>query len=109
MAKKTEVLVSLVDDISGEEFTEGEGETFLFAFDGEKYELDLNKKNSEAFRRAVKKYVDAARVVTNRRVTSNGPSEASEIRAWAAKEGKEVNDRGRIPQALVDAYRAAQK
>lgn len=110
MAQKTEVLVTLVDDLTGDEFAEGEGETFTYAFDGEKYELDLNAKNAKAFRTALKKYVDASRVVTGRR-NGNGhsaPSEASQIRSWASENGKDVNDRGRIPQALVDEYRASQ-
>lgn len=107
MAKKTEVLVTLVDDLTGEEFTEGDGETFSYSFDGEKYELDLNAKNAKAFRTAVAKYVKASRVVTGRR--SNTPSEAAEVRAWAKDNGVEVSPKGRIPEAVLAQYRDAQK
>lgn len=107
MAQKTEVLVTLVDDLTGDEFQEGEGETFNFAFDGEKYELDLNAKNAKAFRTAVGKYVKAARVVTGRR--STGPSEAAQVREWAKGAGVEVNAKGRIPESVLEQYRAAQK
>jgi len=106
MAKKTEVLVTLVDDLTGEEFTEGEGETFPFTFDGERYEIDLNAKNSKAFRTAVAKYVKAARVVTGRR--ASGPSEAAQVREWAKEAGVEVNAKGRIPEGVLAQYRAAQ-
>lgn len=106
MAQKTEVIVTLVDDLTGEEFNENEGETFNFAFGGEKYELDLNAKNAKAFRTAVKKYVEAARVVTGRR--SNTPSEAAQVREWASQNGVEVSPKGRIPEAVLEQYRAAQ-
>lgn len=106
MAQTTETIVHLVDDISGEEFTPEDGETFAFVFDGEKYELDLNNKNAKAFRTAMGKYLKAARVVTGRR--ASGPSEAAQVRAWAAEVGREVNAKGRIPADLMEAYQAAQ-
>ena len=106
MAKKTEVLVTVVDDLTGEEFIEGQGETFVFTFDGEKYELDLSDKNAKSFRTAVKKYVDAARVTTGRRPGT--PSEAAEVRSWAAENGVQVSAKGRIPEAILTQYRASQ-
>lgn len=108
MAKKTEVLVTLVDDITGTEFTEGEGETVRYSLDGQRYEIDLMTKNAAAFRKAFEKYTKASRMVGARTVASE-PSEATAIRTWAKEHGKDVNDRGRIPTALVEEYRAAQK
>ncbi len=107
MAKKTEVLVTLVDDLTGTEFTEGEGETMRFTFDGTRYEIDLNNKNAAAFRKTMEKYTSKA---TQKGHASTGsPSEAATIRAWAAENGKNVSDRGRIPQSVVDEYQAAHK
>lgn len=106
MAKKTQTLVTLVDDLTGAEFAEGEGETVRFSLDGQRYTLDLNTKNAAAFRKALEKYVSVAQKVGA--VSSTGaPSEAAQIRAWAAQNGKEVNERGRIPAALVEEYHAA--
>ena len=36
---------------------------------------------------------------------SNG-NDTSEVRAWARANGYEVNERGRIPAAIIDAYEA---
>ena len=52
-----EVITKLVDDLDGSEATE----TVLFGLDGEGYEIDLNAKNAAALRKAIEKYVAAAR------------------------------------------------
>ncbi|WP_424216364.1 Lsr2 family DNA-binding protein (plasmid) [Streptomyces sp. BI20] len=55
-----------------------------------------------------------ARVVTPTRTggrhgaTPDGVNPA-DVRAWAAKNGVEVNDKGRVPKAIVDQYLAAQR
>jgi hypothetical protein len=109
MAKKTEVTVTLVDDLTGKEFQEGEGETVKFTVDGQRYELDLESKNAATFRKAFEKYTSKARKVgANSRGSNAAPAtEAAQIRAWAVLAGKTVNDRGRIPQSIVDEYRAS--
>lgn len=55
MAQST--VVYLTDDLDGSDADE----TVRFALDGKSYEIDLNKKNATAFRRAFKRYVDAGR------------------------------------------------
>lgn len=37
-----------------------------------------------------------------------GPVSNAELRSWAKQHGYAVADRGRVPRAVVDAYRAAQ-
>ena len=55
VAQKIQTL--FIDDIDG---SEAEG-TVRFALDGADYEIDLNAKNAEALRKALSRYVEAAR------------------------------------------------
>jgi hypothetical protein len=109
MAVKTETLVTVSDDLTGEAFNEGEGETLAFSFDGTNYELDLNNKNATAFRKAFEKYVKAARIkpTRGRKPGTQQSSETAAIREWAKENGLTVNDRGRVPSNVVDLYHAA--
>ena len=55
MAQKVQTL--LIDDLDG-----GEAETTVrFGLDGTEYEIDLSAKNADALRKALARYVDAAR------------------------------------------------
>ena len=55
MAQTTVVYLS--DDLDGSDADE----TVRFGLDGKAYEIDLNKKNAAAMRRALKQYIDAGR------------------------------------------------
>ena len=55
VAQKIQTL--FIDDIDG---SEAEG-TVRFALDGAEYEIDLNAKHAEELRKALARYVDAAR------------------------------------------------
>ena len=55
VAQKIQTL--FIDDIDG---SEAEG-TVRFALDGAEYEIDLNAKNADALRKALSRYVEAAR------------------------------------------------
>ena len=59
VAQKIQTL--FIDDIDG---SEAEG-TVRFALDGAEYEIDLNAKHAEALRKALSRYVEAARRATN--------------------------------------------
>jgi hypothetical protein len=86
MAKST--IVYLTDDIDGSDAEE----TVRFALDGKSYEIDLNKKNAAALRRAFKPYIDAGRS-SQRSATGAGrtktlfsqldKSEKDRFRKWA--------------------------
>jgi hypothetical protein len=108
MAQRTTVV--LVDDLDGIELPEGQGQTIRFSLDGTSYEIDLSKKNADMLRRDVKRYTEAARRV-GRQVARGAPAVArkntADIRAWAKANGHEINDRGRIPTSVVEAYEAA--
>jgi hypothetical protein len=109
VAQKIQTL--FIDDIDG---SAAEG-TVRFALDGAEYEIDLNAKNADALRKALAKYVDAARRSTGtarrparggRRATAGGVN-TTEVREWAKAQGIEVKDRGRVPAELVVRFRAA--
>ncbi|ASU85746.1 Lsr2 family protein [Nocardiopsis gilva YIM 90087] len=110
MAQKVQVL--LVDDLDGGEAEE----TVAFGVDGTNYEIDLSADNASKLREAIAPYVDAARKAPakagrGRKQQRSAPSRerSAEIRAWAKAAGKQVNERGRIPAAIVAEYEAAQR
>lgn len=108
MATQTTVLVTQTDDLTGEQFEEGKGETVSYSFDGQRYEIDLTSKNAAAFRKAFEKYVKVSRAKGSARKAGE-VSEATVIREWARKNGHKVSDRGRIPEEVVTAYHNANK
>lgn len=110
MARQT--IVRLRDDIDGGEAAE----TVQFTWAGTAYEIDLNKKNADAFAEAIAPYVRAARRApsagrrgsTARKSARSSKPDVSAIRAWAAENGYSVSQRGRLPSEVVSAYNAAQ-
>ena len=107
MAQKVQVL--LVDDIDGGEADE----TVTFALDGKTYEIDLNAKNASKLRSALEPYLKNGRRTgrtsggRKSRSSSSGSSDTAKIRAWAKEHGYEVNDRGRVPANIREAYEKA--
>lgn len=110
MAQK--VTVQLVDDIDGGTADE----TVSFSLDGVSYEIDLSARNASALRDAMAQYVGPARRVggrvttgrtSERRRAGRGDNRTAQIRQWARANGHKVNERGRIPAAVVEAYEKA--
>ncbi|GAA4897819.1 histone-like nucleoid-structuring protein Lsr2 [Streptomonospora salina] len=109
MAQQVQVL--LVDDVDGGTAEE----TVSFALDGKSYEIDLNADNAEELRRSLTPFVESARkarstkaAVSKRKSQQSSSRErTAEIRAWAKQQGKQVNDRGRIPASIIAEYEAA--
>lgn len=106
MAVTKEVIVTMTDDLTGDQYVEGGGETVVYSFDGQTYEVDLTTKNAAAFRKAFEKYVKVSRekATRGRKPGSQANPEVAAIREWARAHGYEVNDRGRIPEHIVKAY-----
>ncbi|BEL11003.1 Lsr2 family protein [Actinoplanes philippinensis] len=112
MAKQ--IIHKLVDDIDGVDADE----TVKFALDGIQYEIDLSEKNAAKLREVFEPYLKhgtkVARggvVVGGRAARGRGGATADReqnkaIREWAKKSGKEISDRGRIPQEIVDEFHA---
>jgi hypothetical protein len=116
MAKKTVVQEMLVDDLDG---SPGD-KTVSFSWEGTGYEIELSRKNYQAFEKAMRPYVKAARRArggTSRRRPSTRASRGSSnsgnkrdlgaIRAWASENGYAVSERGRIASSVIEAYEAA--
>ncbi|MGW0431924.1 histone-like nucleoid-structuring protein Lsr2 [Micromonospora sp. NPDC003197] len=112
MAKQ--IIHKLVDDLDGGDADE----TVKFSLDGVQYEIDLSDKNAEKLRELFAPYVGAGSkvgrggvVIGGRAARGRGGATADReqnkaIRAWAKKEGRDISDRGRIPQEIVDEYHA---
>ncbi|HMR50750.1 MAG TPA: Lsr2 family protein [Arachnia sp.] len=110
MARKVEV--TLVDDIDGSPADRN----VTFALDGKTYEIDLSEGNIARLSEALAPFIESGRRVTRSataraaapvRRSGASSSNAAAIRVWAAENGHEVSDRGRIPADVVAAYEAA--
>jgi hypothetical protein len=104
-----QVITVLTDDLDG-----GDADrTVEFGLDGVNYTIDLSEKNIGKLRKALDPYLAVAARAgrpTGRRGGAAAPSRANSreqnqaIREWAAKNGWEVSERGRIPASVVEAY-----
>ncbi|PZG07718.1 nucleoid-associated protein Lsr2 [Micromonospora craterilacus] len=112
MAKQ--IIHKLVDDLDGGDADE----TVKFALDGVQYEIDLSSDNADKLREVFGPYVAhgakvgrGGLVVGGRAARGHGSASADReqnkaIRVWAKKAGKDISDRGRIPQEIVNEYHA---
>ncbi|WP_322544711.1 Lsr2 family protein [Rhodococcoides fascians] len=121
MAKR--VTTQLVDDIDGSVIDDESGETIEFAVGGVEYVIDLKAKNASEFHRKLDYYIEHSTRVGGRKrkpspagatppaktgtPATRNPAQTRAIRQWAADEGYEINDRGRIPASIEEAYNAA--
>lgn len=107
MAQK--VIREFIDDIDGSEAER----TFIFAVDGTDYEIDLSTQNIKEFHEAVAGFVESARQVKAsggghrvRKTSANSRSreQTQAVREWARQQGHSINDRGRIPASIQQAF-----
>lgn len=115
MAKET--IVRLVDDLDGMPIDE-DGSTVTFALEGRTYEIDLSPANVEKLRQVMSPFVSSARPVSGRRDSGGagrsrtrraGRGSLQDVREWARGNGYVISERGRIPQAISEAYATAQQ
>ncbi|MEV5776839.1 Lsr2 family protein [Streptomyces antimycoticus] len=113
------VVTTYVDDLTGEESEEIGTHTVLI--DGAGVELDLSSRSYDQLLEALSPYLNAKgarRVrgsITNgsaargkrQPATPSGRQDTAEIRAWARENGYEVNNRGRVPATVREAYAKA--
>ena len=103
--------VTLVDDIDGNQACE----TVFFSLDGRHYDIDLSAENAATLRTRLAPFVAAARRGTGARQprptrADHSPppltdrTQTAAIRAWA-RHGHKIAVRGRIPNAVRQAYR----
>ncbi|WP_030372871.1 histone-like nucleoid-structuring protein Lsr2 [Streptomyces rimosus] len=112
MAQK--VITTYVDDLTGEESAEISTHSILI--DGAGVEIDLTDENYEKLLSILNPYLhaDGARRIRGAgkpkgkaKTAASGKDESAAIRAWAKDNGFEVNDRGRVPAAVREAYEKA--
>lgn len=122
MAQK-EVL-KVVDDIDGSDAEE----TVLFGLDGVHYEIDLSQYNAQFLRDTLELYVENGRRLVRKgtkvkrgsrtssprevKVVASAPVDREQsraIREWAKRNNFTLSDRGRIPNAVLEAYESAGK
>ena len=103
----TRTVTELLDDITGQ----AADETVYFGLDGVEYEIDMTAKNAAALRNALGPWQEHARKLARhggpvmRHVPSGVDNRA--VRAWAASNGIELAERGRIPSHVIEQYREA--
>jgi hypothetical protein len=104
MAKK--ITTSITDDLDGSDGAK----TVSFSLDGVSYSIDLAAKNEEKLRKALQEFINhAARQRTTTKAAGKRTErgyDIAELRAWAAKKKIDLPQRGRIPAAVVEKYKA---
>jgi Lsr2 len=109
-----QVITTLIDDLDGKKADR----TVEFSLDGINYTIDLSEANAGKLRKALDPYINAGtrlgrgagRIAARRAAPSRTAGSRDEnrlIREWAAANGHQISERGRIPQSVTDAYRAA--
>ena len=99
---------TLEDDLDGGPADE----TVRFGLGSMNYELDLSTTNAKAFREQLAPFIGRARKTGRSQLarplrTAKDRRNSADVRAWARQQGIKVNERGRIPDAVAEQYRAA--
>lgn len=107
--------IRLVDDLDGTVADE----RVEFGIDGCTYEIDLTSTHAQALRAALTDYVAAGRLVPSpgaAAAAGHRPGQSATtrdrgcnraVRAWARNRGIPVSDRGRIADAVLEAFHSA--
>lgn len=116
MAQKVQVIT--YSDLSGEEGAS----QITFSFSGSTYEIDLTGKEQDQLAAALQPYVSSGRRISGRGtpkvavapVSRRGKAAEArpnprDVRAWAAKKGIKVSDRGRVPASVMEQYLASNR
>ncbi|GAB2825944.1 histone-like nucleoid-structuring protein Lsr2 [Streptomyces sp. NPDC054796] len=110
MAQK--VITIVTDDLTGKESEDAQ--THTFAVNGVVYEIDLASDSYDKFMDVLQPFIKAGRKQKRGRGTTATASkrtvpsqDTAKIREWAREQGYEVNERGRIPANIQDAYAQA--
>lgn len=108
--KKRVAYFEIVDDFDGTPADQ----TVTFSLEGVRYEIDLSAENLNEMREIAAPYIARARRIggSKKKPRAKALSQRAApkvVRAWAVEQGIEVNPTGRIPQAVVEQYDAAQR
>ena len=111
MAQRTQIV--LIDDLDGTEIKDGEAQSITFSWSGVDYSIDLGKANADKFEKAIGPYLEKAQRVGGRKSRSSRPStsggqvDTKAVRAWAASNGIQLSNRGRVPADVIEKYKLA--
>ena len=111
-----QVITTLIDDLDGKPADR----TVEFSLDGTNYTIDLSDANAGKLRKALDPFISAgtrigrgagrpARHAVPSGRTASSRDENKAIRERALRNGHQISERGRIPQSVSDAYRAAHR
>lgn len=102
-----------VDDLTGQE----DAETRAIGLDGVWYEIDLTDESYASLRQDIGKYLEVARRKGSAPAQKSGKApkklprteslQLQAIRDWANANGHTVSNLGRIPAAVVEAFKEA--
>jgi hypothetical protein len=101
-----------VDDLDGK--TKVTGDATELTLNGKSVTIDLGTKNAAELAALLKPYFDAGVAVTRKTRTSNAAATPTDkdhntaVREWAAQNGHQVSDKGRLSKAVLEAYEATQ-
>src|SRR4051794_5048713 len=112
-----QAIVRLVDDLDETIIENGDGQTVSFGLNGTDYEIDLTNEHADELRAALARFVGAARKTgssrrdrtrgTGRPRSSKSDVSPIAVREWAKANGIELSARGRVPQRVIDQFKAA--
>ena len=100
------VRVQFIDDIDGSPADT----TVKFGVDGTSYEIDLSAAHAEELRDAMRPFVEYRQAGGGAGRPAGKAARAVNpalVREWARRQGIRVAERGRLPDELVDMFRAA--
>jgi Lsr2 len=106
----TQAKVIWYDDMTGDEFAEGDGSTVQFSLDGNGYEIDLSTDSQGKMFDVLGFWIEYARAQRARKPLYRRPAsarrESQNIRAWAIEQGllAEHQHNGRMPDYVKTRY-----
>jgi|HubBroStandDraft_1064217.scaffolds.fasta_scaffold82309_2 hypothetical protein len=103
MAKTVSVVIT--DDLDN---TPG-AEAVSFGLNGQSYEIDLAPANREKMATSLQPFIEAGRRTSLRKParTRQSREDLASVRAWAAAQGLNVAERGRVSAEVLNKYDAA--
>lgn len=106
------VVTLITDDITGEE--SAEAATHTLSLDGIAYEIDLAPDSYGQLLKVMEPYMENGRRAGKVKAATAGSKkgaaraasgpDTAKVREWAKAQGFEVNDRGRVPANIREAY-----
>lgn len=101
MTKSTVVVIH--DDLTGKEISQDNYRPVTFSLEGKTYAIDTTHDGEQLIKDVLAPFIAKARVVPVR-YQPQPKSTAKKIREWARSLNRDVPERGRLPQSLIDEY-----